>query len=148
SEIRQAAHLRFVRRGHGLAAHDAGASAMTSEAARAFARAMRAPLRSGIGCVVLSLVVGSCAVERTAAVLEPVYATDIGPLLERRCVACHDGASAAGGWRAASYLDAIACSTGADPVTLPADDRAPILRALNSDTHRGLVDAGERALLE
>jgi predicted CxxxxCH...CXXCH cytochrome family protein len=120
---------------------------MTSEAAPASPHGVRAPFRS-FGWVVLALLVGSCAEERMAAVETPVYATDIRPVLEQRCVGCHDGASPAGAWRAASYLDTIACGADSTPATLPADDRAPILRALDSDTHRGRLGAGERALLE
>src|SRR5437868_4979044 len=33
------------------------------------------------------------------------------------------------------------------PAALPADDSAPLLRALDSDSHRDRIDPGERALL-
>jgi predicted CxxxxCH...CXXCH cytochrome family protein len=88
----------------------------------------------------------SCSEDR-AAPTSPVFKTDVAPILERRCVTCHAGAEAAGGWRASSFLEAIACVTSGDAATLPRDGRAPILRALDSTTHRGKTDAKERAVL-
>src|SRR5215212_4345883 len=92
---------------------------------------------------VLSL--GSCADERAAEPTPATYRDEVASVFERRCVSCHAKTSPEGGWRAGSYLDAIACVGGSDvPATLPSDERAPILRALDTDVHRGLLESGER----
>ncbi len=90
----------------------------------------------------------SCAQDRAVDQAPPVYDADVRPIFERRCIGCHAETSPAGGWRATSFLDAIACVTPSGaPATLPADDRAPILAALDSETHRNAIEPAERAVL-
>jgi predicted CxxxxCH...CXXCH cytochrome family protein len=94
------------------------------------------------------LVLSSCAEERTTE-SAPVYDIEVAPLLQSRCVACHQGETPAAGWRATSYLEVIGCVAGdGAPATLPADERAPILRVLDTDSHRALVNASARAILD
>ena len=95
-----------------------------------------------------ALVLASCAEERASVPASPVYAGDVAPLFERSCVSCHQGETPAGAWRATSFLEVIGCvaSDGA-PATVPPDGRAPLLRVLESDSHRTLLDAPARALL-
>src|SRR5260370_13244741 len=91
----------------------------------------------------------ACIAERKTDESPPVYGENVAPILARRCASCHAPPSPAGGWSAASYLDAIACvgSSGA-AATLPSDGTAPIVRALDSATHQGVVDATERSVFE
>ena len=109
------------------------------------------PARGGsLGLVMASaLALSSCAEERTIENGPPVYSADIAPLLQRRCVACHEGETPSGGWRATSFLDVIACvaSNGA-PAAAPPDERAPLLRVLDTDAHRALLDPPARSVLE
>jgi hypothetical protein len=93
----------------------------------------------------------TCHEDRTDSAA-PVYRTDVQTLLKNRCVQCHGEVSPAGGWRATSYMDAISCVSNNRPATLPTDDTAPILTALNSDAHAKIAQDkplpdGERALL-
>jgi predicted CxxxxCH...CXXCH cytochrome family protein len=96
-------------------------------------------------CVAL---LGSCSEDRFVAAQAPVFETDVAPILSGRCLACHGDAGPAAGWSAASYLSAIGCvePTGA-PATLPANDAAPILAALDTSPHQGLLSALERSTL-
>jgi predicted CxxxxCH...CXXCH cytochrome family protein len=90
--------------------------------------------------------IAACSEERASAPVLPVYDVDVAPIFQARCVACHGDTNPAGGWSAASYLSAIACvASPATPATLPPDDRAPVLTALDVDPHRGLLTASERA---
>ncbi|MGD0680391.1 MAG: CxxxxCH/CxxCH domain-containing protein [Polyangiaceae bacterium] len=93
-------------------------------------------------------VLASCSEDRSSAPLTPVFDTDVGPILEARCVSCHGGAAPAAGWDATSYLSAIACvqPTGA-PATLPANESAPILAALDTAPHVGVLSAADRSIL-
>ena len=99
--------------------------------------------------VAAACVSSSCSEERPVDKGPPVYDVEIAPVLQKRCIACHQGETPSGGWRATSYLETIACvaSNGA-PATVPPDERAPILRVLDTDSHRALLDANERSLLE
>jgi predicted CxxxxCH...CXXCH cytochrome family protein len=91
----------------------------------------------------------SCTKERPVEEGPPVFDNDIEVLLARRCAPCHEGETPPGGWRATSFLDVIACvaSNGA-PATLPPDERAPILRVLDTDRHRGLIDPTAYSVLD
>lgn len=90
----------------------------------------------------------SCAEERTIANGPPVFATDVAPLLQQHCAGCHQGEAPSGGWRATSFLDAIGCIASGAPAAAPADERAPILRVLDTDSHRALLDPLARFVLE
>jgi predicted CxxxxCH...CXXCH cytochrome family protein len=89
----------------------------------------------------------ACSQDRHVPATPPVFDTDVAPILQGRCVSCHGATAPAAGWSATSYLGAIACvePTGA-PATLPRGT-APILTALDSAPHLGLLDADDRATL-
>ncbi len=92
---------------------------------------------------------GACTQDRPSLPQAPVYDTDVAtPILARYCVSCHGSAAPAAGWSATSYLSAIACvePSGA-PATLPANDSAPVLTALDAPPHIGLLSASERSVL-
>jgi hypothetical protein len=94
------------------------------------------------------LLMAACSEDRAKAPASPVYDVDVAPILQARCVACHGDTDPAGGWSATSFLGAIACVAPSNaPATLPADDRAPILAALDTDPHRGLLDDAERSIV-
>lgn len=89
-------------------------------------------------------VVVACAVDRNAPTA-PTWDDDIAPIVAAKCAGCHSGASAAAGWRVDRYLDAIACVTPSNaPATLPASSSAPIVQALDTTPHVGLLDPSER----
>jgi hypothetical protein len=97
----------------------------------------------------LAALAASCSKDRASTAQSPVFVDDVSPILEQRCVRCHAGPKAAAGWDATSYLGAIACvAPSGAPATLPSSDRAPILSALATGPHPGLLDAGELATLE
>lgn len=90
----------------------------------------------------------SCSADRESPVTTPSFATDIAPVLDAHCNDCHAGNDPAAGWSATSYLGAIACvAPSASAATLPNDGRAPILAALRSSPHLGLLNAGETSSL-
>jgi len=118
-----------------------------SASARGLLRIRRAMKRSW--ALLAWLGAAACVAERNEPSLPPVYGENVAPLLERRCASCHSGASPAGGWSIATYIDVIACvGTSGAAATLPADGSAPILQALGSATHQGIVGAEERTVLE
>ncbi len=89
-----------------------------------------------------------CSEDRATPAAAPAFDGDVAALLALRCASCHQGASPPGGWRATSYLDAIACvAPGATPATLPADARAPVLRVLDTPSHAAILSPDERASL-
>ena len=77
----------------------------------------------------------------------PTYDDAVGALITQRCVACHATGAPAGGWRAASYLEAVACVADGRPAVLPPTEDAPIVRVLSDATHAALLSASERDLL-
>ncbi len=87
-----------------------------------------------------------CTVDRTTSP-PPTYDDGVGPLIAQRCAGCHDGSAPAGGWRAGSYLEAIACVADGRPAVQPAGDDAPIVRVLANPTHAALLEAGERDVI-
>jgi predicted CxxxxCH...CXXCH cytochrome family protein len=105
--------------------------------------------RLASGAVLIFAALGlSCAMDRPTGDTPPVYATDVKPILAERCASCHQGEAPSGGWRATSFLDAIACVASGAPATIPTASRAPIISALDSPAHQGVLRGGERALLE
>jgi hypothetical protein len=100
----------------------------------------------------------ACSQERTGAPVPPVYDVDVAPILQAHCVECHGDTNPAAGWSATSFLGAIACVEPSNvPATLPPSDQAPILAALATAPHVGLLSerradhrddlgAGERPL--
>jgi predicted CxxxxCH...CXXCH cytochrome family protein len=96
--------------------------------------------------VSFSLVVAAaCTVDRETP--RPPTWDDVAPIVSSECAACHSGSDPAAGWRVDSYLDAIACVGPNVPATLPASDAAPILTALDTPPHVGLLDAADLATL-
>lgn len=76
-----------------------------------------------------------CSVKRATS-SAPTYDEAIGPLVAQRCVGCHGPTAPAGGWRASSYLDAIACVADGRP--------ADLVRALANPTHAAVLSSSER----
>lgn len=99
------------------------------------------------GWLMLSLItIAGCATR--AIPPRAVVWDDVAPLLARACVPCHGPERAEAGWRADTYLSAIACpSEGSMPAVEPPDARAAILAVLTRDDHAGLLTEDERALL-
>jgi predicted CxxxxCH...CXXCH cytochrome family protein len=109
----------------------------------------RTPLVRAGACLAL---VAACSEDRAGTLASPVYDVDVAPVLQARCVACHGDTDPSGGWSATSFLGAIACvgrapASGRPPATLPPDDRAPILAALDTDPHRGLLGEAQRTTI-
>jgi predicted CxxxxCH...CXXCH cytochrome family protein len=104
---------------------------------------------SWAGALAISLWIGglSCTIQRDRTPPPPVYLAEVGPVLQQRCLPCHDGPSAEGGWRAGSFLDAIACVSSGAAANAPAGTEAPIVSALGTDAHRGVVNDAEKALI-
>src|SRR6185295_12023237 len=94
----------------------------------------------------LAFVIGAAAVagcsEKRAASSATTWDAEVSQIMAAKCTQCH-GAHAPG-WRATSYLDAIACTQAGPPAVLPPDDGAPMLRALADATHAGVASADER----
>src|ERR1019366_4690496 len=120
-------------------------------------RSPRSPHARSEGCVTWARLLfavaclapaSGCSEERPQAPEPPVFDVDVAPILQARCVECHGDTNPAGGWSATSFLSSIACvASSSSPATLPADDRAPILKSLDADPHRTLLGEAERATL-
>jgi predicted CxxxxCH...CXXCH cytochrome family protein len=91
----------------------------------------------------LASLLSGCTEEREHTALAPVYQQDIDRLLASRCLACHDGADAGGGFRLGSYLDVLSCPTNN---TAPAP--VAVLNVLDRPDHSALLSASERSRLE
>ena len=103
------------------------------------------------GALAAMAVLGGCSDDRvsTSTASGPVFDANIAPLLEAHCVSCHGPTNPAAGWSATSFLATIACvePSGA-PATQPAASAmAPILLALTTPPHVGLLSAAEQSLL-
>lgn len=106
---------------------------------------VRPPIAIGLAAALLH---ASCAEERAPDPVPPVYDVDVAPILARSCRSCHGAESPAAGWSVATYLDVIACTANsARPVVTAYDPSSPILRVLDTDSHRSLLDAPQRDLL-
>jgi predicted CxxxxCH...CXXCH cytochrome family protein len=91
---------------------------------------------------------GSCSESRPSAPLAPLFDTDIAPVLQEHCASCHSGPAPAAGWSVATYSTVIACVQPSDtPATLPANASAPILAALATVPHVGLLTEPEVSTL-
>jgi predicted CxxxxCH...CXXCH cytochrome family protein len=89
----------------------------------------------------------ACAIDR-ATPATPNWNDDVAPILDAKCASCHSGASAAAGFHVDTYLDTIACASPSNaPVTIPANASAPILQALATPPHVGVLDDDETATL-
>ncbi len=100
------------------------------------------------GAALLALASSGCTEERELE--EPPLAfADVQPLLESSCAECHSGPLAEADYRVEDYFQTIRCIPDPDgqPATLPSDETAPILAALQRPDHVGLLDATETDLL-
>jgi len=90
----------------------------------------------------------SCAQDRSTASQPPAFDPDVAPILQAHCASCHGDENPAAGWSATTFLGAIACvePSGA-PATLPASTVAPIVLALDTSPHQGLLSASQRSTL-
>jgi len=85
----------------------------------------------------------------------PVVYADVDPILEAKCVECHSGPAAQADYRLEDYFETIRCipdpegrvATLPSDVTLPPEERAPILAALERPDHADLLDAEETQAL-
>jgi predicted CxxxxCH...CXXCH cytochrome family protein len=103
------------------------------------------PILCGGACLAL---IAACSEERASTPVPPVYDADVAPIFEAHCVACHGDTNPAAGWSATSFLGAIACVAPSNaPATLPSDDKAPVLAALATAPHVGLLTAVEQTTL-
>lgn len=82
----------------------------------------------------------SCASARRDP--DPPSYTEIRPVLDARCARCHAGFAPAAGWRADSYVGAIACTASSPRVTEASG--ANVLRALDRPDHADFVASEER----
>ncbi len=90
----------------------------------------------------------SCVQDRYVPAETPDFEDEVAPILAASCVSCHGDMNAAGGWSATSFLGAIGCpAPSIAPATLPANSSAPILVALATAPHAGLLSASEEAIL-
>jgi predicted CxxxxCH...CXXCH cytochrome family protein len=98
--------------------------------------------------IAAALPFASCSEERAPDVRPPVYDADVAPILARACAACHDGPGAAAGWRVTSFLDVIGCvGDDQEPAVKAHDVKSPILRVLDTDSHRDFLDSASRSVL-
>jgi predicted CxxxxCH...CXXCH cytochrome family protein len=91
----------------------------------------------------------SCQEDRATESQPPGFDVDVGvPILQAHCVSCHGDTNPAAGWSATSYLAAIGCvAPSGAPATLPASGAAPILAALDTAPHVGLLSDSDRSTL-
>jgi len=93
-----------------------------------------------------SALITACSQDR-ASPRPPVYDVDVAPLLQAHCVSCHGDANPQAGWSASPFLGAIGCVPSNVPAMLPPDGRAPVLAALQTPPHVGLLSGAEQATL-
>jgi len=95
----------------------------------------------------VAVVLAACSADRATAPA-PTWDDDVEPIVAAKCVECHSGSAPAAGFRLDSYIDAIGCaSPGNAPVVLPAGSAAPIVAALDTPPHVGLLTGDEQATL-
>ncbi|HEY2517425.1 MAG TPA: hypothetical protein VGI39_41415, partial [Polyangiaceae bacterium] len=91
----------------------------------------------------------ACSSDRNEAPPPPTFDVDVAPILRAHCVSCHASPTASAGWDATNFLTTLGCvAPSGAPATTPSDARAPILAALATPPHAGLLDARERATLD
>ncbi|MFO0630057.1 MAG: CxxxxCH/CxxCH domain-containing protein [Polyangiales bacterium] len=93
--------------------------------------------------LVVPLLALGCAEPAEGTARAPRDRPEVRAVLTARCVRCHDGASAAGGWRADTFAGALGC--GGAAVLPDGGVDAPLLRALDRADHRDLLTPAERA---
>lgn len=93
--------------------------------------------------LVLPLLALGCAEPAAGTSRAPRDRPEVRAVLTTRCLPCHEGATAAGGWRADSFAASLGC--GGATVTSDGGADAPLLRALDRADHRDLLSPAERA---
>lgn len=96
-------------------------------------------MRRWVGVAVLT---AGCAEPSAGSTRSPRFAPEVRAVLAARCLPCHDGAGAAGGWRADTLAGALGCPSGSD-----GGGGSPVLSALEREDHRDLLGAAERAIV-
>lgn len=106
-------------------------------------------MRRAIASAIASLcLLPGCQEDRATPPEPPSFQADVAPLLAAKCTKCHGDDDPAGGWSATTFLGAIACTgDGGAPATLPPNDRAPVIAAMDAPPHEGLLTGSERATL-
>jgi len=90
-----------------------------------------------------------CEEQREVPSPAPTFEVDVAPILSSHCVSCHGDSSPAAGWSATSFLGVIACvAPSGAPATVPQNGSAPILEALATTPHQGLLSPTEQSTLE
>lgn len=79
----------------------------------------------------------------------PLVFDDVSPILEDGCVECHGGELPAAGYSVEDYFHTIRCIPDPEgqPATLPSDQTAPMLAALERPDHADLLDSSETEAL-
>ncbi len=98
------------------------------------------------------MVIAACSQDRdtTTGPVPVVYDVDVAPILQAHCAECHGNGEAppAAGWSVTTFLGTIACvQPSSAPATLPSSPRAPILAALATAPHVGLLSRGDQSTL-
>ena len=102
---------------------------------------------TALRAVACCALMAACSEQRANVPEPPVYDADVAPILQAHCVSCHGDTNPAAGWRATTFLGVIACVPTNVPATLPPDRQAPILAALQTAPHQGLLSGAEQATL-
>jgi predicted CxxxxCH...CXXCH cytochrome family protein len=103
-------------------------------------------MRRILGAVAGLCALASCVQDRALPPETPDFDADVEPILRARCASCHGDENPAAGWSVTSFLGTLGCPTPSGaPATLPGDARAPILAALGTDPHRGVLTEAEQA---
>ena len=112
---------------------------------------MRSGGASGLACAgACAVVIAACSQDRGTSLgpVPVVYDVDVAPILQAHCAECHGDTSPAAGWSVTTFLGTIACvQPSSAPATLPSSARAPILAALATAPHVGLLSGGDQSTL-
>jgi predicted CxxxxCH...CXXCH cytochrome family protein len=87
-----------------------------------------------------------CACQETRdrhAAAAPAYG-DVAAMLRDACAACHGERTPAAGYAVGTYLAVIGCLDDGRIAVEPRDGRAPLLRVLEREDHRGLLSRAQR----
>lgn len=124
------------------------ASGVGAARALAFAPAARA-LAGGraVWCSLVLLLLGACSEKRDEARAPVPTYSELAPMLERACGACHGADRAEGGYSVAPYLAAIGCTDDGRAVLDAREGRAFLEEVLERKGHRSLLTEAEHERL-
>jgi predicted CxxxxCH...CXXCH cytochrome family protein len=107
---------------------------------------MRSPHAASLAALAIAgALASSCREERATRGAPPTWRDGVGSILQAKCVRCHAGPEAAGGFRADTYLGAIGCTaSGASAI---GGASPPLVAVLDRADHAGIVDETERDVL-